>query len=88
MPTARFLVCGLVQGVWYRASTQARAQQLGLTGYARNLADGRVEVVANGERRALARLETWLHQGPPAAEVESVAREDLAEQHHDGFERR
>ncbi|MBO9663349.1 acylphosphatase [Dokdonella sp.] len=88
MATARFLVSGLVQGVCFRASTQARARQLDLTGYARNLADGRVEVVASGDAQALARLEAWLHQGPPAAEVESVMREDHAEQHHDDFARR
>jgi acylphosphatase len=86
--TARFLVSGLVQGVYFRASTQARAQQLELTGYAKNLADGRVEVVASGDAQALARLETWLQHGPPAAEVESVTREELAEQPYDGFARR
>jgi acylphosphatase len=86
--SARFLVSGLVQGVYFRASTQARAQQLGLNGYAKNLADGRVEVVASGEMQALAQLEAWLRQGPPAAEVESVLREELAEQRHDGFSRR
>lgn len=88
MASARFLVSGLVQGVYFRASTQARAQQLGLNGYAKNLADGRVEVVANGDAQALARLEAWLHQGPPAAQVESVLREELDEQRHDGFSRR
>lgn len=88
MASVRFLVSGLVQGVSFRASTQARAQQLGLRGYAKNLADGRVEVVASGDAQALARLEAWLRQGPPAAEVESVLREELAEQRHDGFSRR
>lgn len=88
MATVWFLVSGLVQGVYFRASTQARARQLDLTGYARNLADGRVEVVASGDAQALARLEAWLQQGPPAAAVDSVVREDLAEQHHDGFARR
>lgn len=87
MATARFLVCGLVQGVYFRASARTRAQQLDLTGYAKNLADGRVEVVASGDAQALARLEAWLHEGPPAAEVEAVLREDLAEQHYDGFAR-
>ncbi|HEX7770686.1 MAG TPA: acylphosphatase, partial [Dokdonella sp.] len=43
MPAARFLVSGRVQGVFFRASTQARALELGLVGHARNLADGRVE---------------------------------------------
>lgn len=87
MASARFLVSGLVQGVSFRAWTQARAQALGLRGYARNLADGRVEVVASGEPNALARLQACLQQGPAAAEVESVLREELAEQRHDGFAR-
>lgn len=87
MATARFLVSGLVQGVNFRASARARAQQLDLTGYAKNLADGRVEVLACGEAAAVARLESWLRQGPPAAQVEQVLREDLAEQRHAGFAR-
>lgn len=87
MPTARFLVSGLVQGVNFRASARACAQRLGLDGYAKNLADGRVEVVASGDALALARLQAWLRDGPPAAEVEAVAREELAEQRYDGFAR-
>lgn len=87
MASARFLISGLVQGVSFRAWTQARAQALGLRGYARNLADGRVEVVASGEPNALAQLQACLQQGPAAAEVESVLREELAEQRHDGFAR-
>ncbi|MEP7044329.1 MAG: acylphosphatase [Dokdonella sp.] len=88
MPSARFLVSGLVQGVFFRASTQTRARQLSLTGFAKNLADGRVEVIASGEAQALARLHAWLQQGPPAAEVAAVAREELPEQTHADFERR
>ena len=49
----RCLVAGRVQGVFYRASTRARAESLGVTGYARNLADGRVEVLACGEPQAV-----------------------------------
>jgi acylphosphatase len=85
MASARFLVSGLVQGVFFRASTQARARGLGVTGYARNLADGRVEVIATGSPEALAELGRWLHEGPPGARVEAVAREDVAEQDHSGF---
>lgn len=88
MPAARFLVSGLVQGVFFRASTQARARELGLVGHARNLADGRVEVVAQGEAGAVESLARWLQQGPPSARVAEVAREDIAEQAIDGFERR
>ena len=76
MPAARFLVGGKVQGVFFRASTREQAVKLGLRGYARNLPDGRVEVLAEGEERALDALERWLHVGPPMAKVETVERSD------------
>ena len=72
---ARFLVSGKVQGVFYRASTRERALDLGLSGRATNLPDGRVEVIAAGDATALDALEAWLHQGPSAARVEAVVRE-------------
>jgi acylphosphatase len=68
----RCLVSGRVQGVWFRASTVQRARGLGVTGYARNLADGRVEVLACGEPSAVDALCTWLWEGPPAARVADV----------------
>jgi acylphosphatase len=77
MAGARFIVSGRVQGVFYRASTRAQAQQLGLTGHARNLPDGCVEVLAHGPADALDALERWLWQGSPAAEVEGVERSPL-----------
>ena len=77
MATARFVVAGRVQGVFYRASTREQAIRLGLDGHARNLADGTVEVLASGTEEALAALQRWLQQGPPAARVESVRREDV-----------
>lgn len=58
-----FYVSGRVQGVYFRATTQATARQLGLTGWVRNLPDGRVEGVACGEGKQLDKLVTWL-QGP------------------------
>jgi acylphosphatase len=76
MSSARFLVSGRVQGVFFRASTRDEALRLGLSGYARNLADGRVEVVASGRDEAVRELEQWLWQGPPAARVEDVARNE------------
>ncbi|HEY6543731.1 MAG TPA: acylphosphatase [Dokdonella sp.] len=88
MPAARFLVDGQVQGVFFRASTQARALELGLRGHARNLEDGRVEVVAEGDASALDALAEWLRQGPPAARVDRVTREEIAERAISGFERR
>ncbi|MBB4130696.1 acylphosphatase [Xanthomonas sp. 3075] len=74
MQAARFVITGVVQGVWYRASTRERAVALGLRGHARNLVDGSVEVVAAGSDAALGALETWLWQGPPAAKVAAVTR--------------
>ena len=68
----RCLVSGRVQGVWYRATVQREAQSLGVTGYAKNLPDGRVEVLACGEAAALESLRRFLWQGPPAAQVDAV----------------
>lgn len=82
---ARFLVAGTVQGVWYRASTRARALELGLDGYARNLPDGRVEVLAIGESAAIDVLERWLWRGPERAVVTSVTRQNAADAGESGF---
>jgi len=85
MATAKFIVTGRVQGVFYRASTRERALALGLVGYARNQPDGSVEVVASGAAAALDALQGWLQQGPPAAQVEQVTREEQAERVLQGF---
>jgi acylphosphatase len=86
MATVRFVVSGRVQGVFFRASTRAQAQRLGVAGSARNLADGSVEVIASGADQALRELESWLWHGPPAARVERVTREPMEDQSTDGFE--
>jgi acylphosphatase len=67
-----YQVSGRVQGVCYRASARARAEQLGLRGWVRNRADGRVEALAAGTPAALAAFETWLAEGPPRARVSGV----------------
>lgn len=78
MPSARFFVSGRVQGVFFRASTQAEAQRLGINGWAKNLVDGRVEVLAQHEEvEVLDQLADWLQHGPPHARVESVERENV-----------
>jgi acylphosphatase len=79
------LVCGRVLGFFYRASTRNEAHRLGIAGSARNLDDGRVEVIASGPDEALAELERWLWQGPSSARVENVAREVLTDRDFDGF---
>lgn len=65
-------VSGRVQGVWFRASTKTEALALGLTGWARNLADGRVEVMACGEKESVYKLRDWLQHGPLLAEVANL----------------
>jgi acylphosphatase len=76
----RCLVSGRVQGVYFRASTRDRARSLGITGYARNLPDGRVEVLACGARATVQELCAWLWQGPPAARVDAVAIEEIPDE--------
>lgn len=68
----RYLVSGRVQGVFFRASAVAVARGLGLRGFVRNLADGRVEVLAAGSEAGLQALEAWLLTGPPRARVDAV----------------
>lgn len=69
------VVRGIVQGVNFRYYTQERAHRLGLTGWVRNLADGAVEVVAEGPRPTLGQLLDFLRRGPPAASVTEVREE-------------
>jgi acylphosphatase len=89
MTAARFLVSGKVQGVWFRAATREQAVRLGLQGFARNLADGSVEVVAAGDAAALQDLEAWLWRGPPLASVAAVTRQAAPEgARFDGFDTR
>ncbi len=66
------VIHGRVQGVNFRAHTLRRATQLGLAGYVRNRPDGTVEVVAEGEQRALRKLLSWLHVGPRLGHVTRV----------------
>jgi len=74
--SVRCLVAGRVQGVWYRASTEREARRLQLDGWARNLGDGRGEVVVTGHTASVAELCGWLWKGPPAARVEAVTVEE------------
>jgi acylphosphatase len=68
----RCFVSGLVQGVFFRASTRQKAAELGISGYASNLPDGRVEILIVGEPTAATQLIEWLRRGPPAARVKAV----------------
>ena len=76
MVARRYLVSGRVQGVGFRFFTEESARREGLTGFVRNLDDGRVEAVAEGDAEAVARFERAFHLGPPLARVAHVAAED------------
>jgi acylphosphatase len=78
MRRVRAIVTGRVQGVAYRASTVEQARAHGLTGWVRNLADGSVELEAQGDDARVAALLAWCEHGPPAASVTGVAVEDRA----------
>jgi acylphosphatase len=65
-------ITGQVQGVFFRAYSQAKAHQLGLSGWVRNLPDGRVEMVIEGEPAILEKMLNWCYQGPPRAKVEKI----------------
>ncbi len=66
-------VSGIVQGVFFRAHTQTEAVKLNLYGYVKNLPDGRVEIVAEGEEDSIKKLVVWCHKGPSFARVTKVA---------------
>jgi acylphosphatase len=78
-------VYGRVQGVSFRASARAEARRLGLTGFARNEADGAVAIEVEGEEPALDRFVAWCRVGPPAADVERVEAQPTAVQGHERF---
>ena len=81
MECRHYLVSGLVQGVYFRVATQAKAKQLGITGWVRNKLDGRVEVLAcNAESKIMTEFEHWLKQGPPAARVDNIETTPQASQ--------
>jgi acylphosphatase len=82
---SRYTVSGRVQGVGFRAFVADAARAEGLAGWVRNLPDGCVEILAEGDAEALARLEWRLWQGPPMARVDDVAGEDAVPGGASGF---
>jgi acylphosphatase len=78
-------VSGRVQGVWYRGSAQEKACELNLRGYAKNLSDGRVEVIACGRSEAVEAMVAWLAEGPPMARVSTIERHAASPESCRGF---
>jgi acylphosphatase len=85
MATYRYFVSGRVQGVGYRYFTLQTAQQLGVNGFARNLPDGRVEVVAEAADEILRQFEDRLREGPSFASVEALDRTAIDPRGDRGF---
>lgn len=81
----RCIVTGRVQGVAYRAATQHQAQTLNVTGYAKNLPDGSVEVLACGAERDVIELCDWLWEGPRMSQVSDVQCSSVVDQDLRGF---
>jgi acylphosphatase len=81
----RLIVHGLVQGVWFRASVRERARARGVAGHARNLPDGTVEVVLEGEADAVAGMVEFCRVGPPGARVDRLDVSDEPVDRVSGF---
>lgn len=80
-------VTGKVQGVGFRMSTVRQAHSLGVAGWVRNLEDGSVEALLQGEHDRIDQMLSWLRLGPPAARVQEIeTREVQEDRHYDRFE--
>ncbi len=77
--THRLLISGRVQGVYYRESMRAEAENLHVAGWVRNLRDGRVEAMVQGDAQAVSALIDWARGGPPAARVDAVEITEVAD---------
>jgi acylphosphatase len=81
----RIVVSGRVQGVFFRDSCRQEASRLGISGSARNLSDGTVEVIAEGDEEAVDALINWCREGPSHADVDSVDVSDAEVKGASGF---
>ena len=86
MQAKRIKVTGKVQGVYFRASTQEQAKQLGIKGWCKNEPDGSVLIIAEGAEENLNALVEWCHHGPSNASVEKVLVESIEASGFEGFE--
>ena len=78
-------ISGKVQGVYFRVSSQQKAIDYGLSGYAKNLADGSVEVFLSGEEENVEKMLAWLKEGPEQAEVSEMKQKQVDWQAHGFF---
>lgn len=85
MVTKQVNITGRVQGVSFRAWTRQRAQELGVSGWVRNLPDGSVEALVSGSDEAVRTLIAALHEGPLAAEVKEISAQETETQAESGF---
>ena len=86
MEAREIWISGVVQGVFFRKSTQEEAESLNIKGWVKNLEDGRVQVWAEGESEKLTQLEKWLHKGPDRAKVDRIETEPREPEGYSGFE--
>lgn len=85
LQTISITVSGIVQGVFYRQSTRAKATGLGITGYVKNRPDDTVYILATGTKEQLDEFTTWCKQGPPKARVNNIDVKELSLQHFSSF---
>ena len=86
MPSHSIRVTGLVQGVFFRDRTKAKAEELGVTGWVKNTEDGAVEIHAEGAEESLKMLEEWCKTGPPKARIEAVEIGETKDEHRESFQ--
>lgn len=85
MKTIRCVVSGRVQGVYYRANVKKQADSLGLTGWVRNLSNGSVELIAQGQDENVEKLHKWIWAGPVMAKVDDVKIDIIETQNFEDF---
>jgi acylphosphatase len=79
MQTVHLVIKGKVQGVFFRASTKDKANELGINGWVKNMPDGNVEILATGNKDQLENFIEWCRRGPKQAKVSDVVVSDVAE---------
>lgn len=86
MKCIHLIVSGRVQGVFFRENTRRKAMELGLNGYAKNLPDGNVEIVAKGDADKIKELVEFIKKGPGIAKVTDIKIKHKELENFDGFE--